>query len=342
MTALIYMGFKGHSKKNAVSNAVTNIKRSGKMENLNKKVYLCEKCLQHQVLNENESMTKCPFCGHEKLVLGKFPDGFIPRTLGQLKKMDAMEISADEINKYTKDINNEFMDKYFHWFMNDGVVRILMGKDIIDYVEFHAIDDKNIKLSVYEFYKFKNGFIFLYNTEITLDDEHNVIADLISTSETFQKRLDDDERIFNMVYTNLQTLVNSFVKAHGVFNYLADNRKVEEIKCINDRSIKKTEISKRGTVKVKTKHIIYMTDTIKIYTYDGSMANKIRHHEPISIPFWKVREHTRRVFAKEDRGLPKDERRVVKTNIIKPFLKGKERFNHSLSECEGTLYKIAR
>lgn len=308
-----------------------NIKEA--YESLNKKILVCTDCFSHIVLNNNESVDRCSKCGHKNLE--EVPMPFIPLSYGQIKSKDMLEISIENITKYCEEAASYDNQSCFKIFLNDSVAKITNKDGHNFYIYTEDLGDNWCNISVYLRDNNTNKFLFIFTEDFMFDDEY--ITNNRFCNPVIQREM--DESLFNEMYSKG---ISWFCITHTIFNYLAAKRKTEVIKVDVDRKSTQSEITKSGKVKVKKKHIVYMTDSIKVYTYDSKIAGKIRHHEPISIPFWKVKQHTRRVFAKEDRHLPKEQRRVVKTNIIKPFLKGKDRFIHSLDECEGTLYKIAR
>lgn len=328
---------------------------------LSKKVYFCKNCLSHKVCDKNETVTNCSRCGSAALVETPFP--FVPLSYKSIKDMDTLDINEDDLMKYAKEMQEflvktydeeyakkndgldgiytgkEIIDKYCKWFLHRGVVKLDTGGSYI-YLVFNTLGDKKADLSAYIYRKHDGSFGFICRY-IFQDNYGDYAIERLVYNPFYFEKLKQDNAVNTEGQQVLSEMSFKFSKAQYVFNYLAMTQKVEQIRCEVDKDIKREITSSRGNTKTKKRRVIYMTDTVKVYTYDETMANKIRQHRPISMPFWKVREFNRRVFAKEDRGLPKDLRRVVKVSNIKPFLKGRERMYHTVDECQ-ILYKIAR
>ena len=299
------------------------------------KTYFCKDCLSHTVCKKEDEILCCSKCGGKNIK--DYEYSFVPLKLGQLKKMDTLEIYESEFEKYKNKIENyDSLD--FEWFMNNGVVKIVCENKIY-YVRYKTLNEKRIHTSVYIHDTMNNRFYF--DTSNTYEKDGNRIGYGIPfindvVYESFELNggiLEHDNES--------KKLIKMVMNTHKIFKLLSQRREIEDISVeVDDTKTKETQ-KRNGTTKIQKRRIIYITDKIKIYTYDSSMASKLRNHKPIELPVWKVNGFKRRVFVKEDRDLPKDQRRIVKISDVPSFLKGKERDKYSVEEF-GTTYRIAR
>lgn len=301
---------------------------------LNKKFYICGSCMGHTILDKNEETRKCKWCGKETLQEESI--NFVPLTFGQIKKKDTMEINGLDIGKHAKKMLFDEMKKNNKWFISNGVIRINTD-DAIQFYDFRIIDDDSYYLTHYQYSKDEPTFAMLYSGEFH-GGFNKVSGKGVLINPVLGMRLAKNETN-PKEYLNL--CIGHFLCVHMIFNYLASKREIEEVRSEVIKGSEKEVTTRSGKTITKKRRVIYITDSIKIYTYDNSIVNKLREHKPIMLPFWKVREFKRRVFAKEDKALPMDQRRVIKVSNVPAFLKGRERHKHTLDECQ-IVYKIAR
>ena len=329
-------------KQDKVNRSINNLAKANTKERidalnetyktLSKRVYLCDECNSHIITNKNESVKICNRCGsnhiHETIT------NFIPLKFSEIKDKDTIELSSDDYEKYARyTLNNHFNND---WFIHSGVVKISTDNSSV-YYNFTVKDSNFCMVEAYYFNKVSNAFVFFFRGDFYIDKDSLKSKGTMLNENVSKRMLSNGEDVDTFIIRS----IGEFKICHMIFNYLASQREIEELQVkTNDDKTKTTTTSKGKTI-TKKRHIVYITDSIKIYTYDNTMASKLRNHKPISLPYWKVREFTRRVFAKEDKHLPRDERRVVKVARVPAFLKGKDRHNHSLDEIQ-TIYKIAR
>lgn len=304
---------------------------------MNKKVYVCNKCENIRIINDNEYINKCNKCGNE---VKQIYLNFEPKTFSSIKKYTTLEINIDKVKEILYNVLNDKLETN-KIFIPSGVIKIIFDKNLICYIYFYKKDNM-IHMEQYDLNKYQDflSFSLQFAGDVTFKDYNNLLIDDNYTLENTvaYPYYDINKKMDKRHAMQAQGTIDAFTVVQSIFTYLSTTREVENI---TEHTNKNDFISvHKGNKEIKKYHkIINMNDNIKIYTYDSTMAHKIRHHK-FKCEWWEVRPFIRRKFDKRDKDLPINERRVISFKYINGFLKGEKRNEHEFGEQTNKKYII--